>query len=565
MNWNQLGAIIWLRWRLTRNQLSRSGTANIVFATIIFIIGIAASIAGWFIGLLVGIFAMKTTSPMTMLIVWDVIIGIFLVLWLTGIASEIQRSETVDIGRLLHLPVSLRQVFILNYIASHLSFVIILFLPASLGLALGLMIGRNWQMIAIVPAILSFVFMVTAWTYCLRGWLVRLMVNKRRRRAIIAIVTIICIILAQLPNILSNLSFNMVHHESWKIADLFRHDSGFVYYVLMAHKCIPLLWLSNSVMSLAADNVWPAILSIIGSSLIGVLGLMKAYRATISFYQGQAGAVAAPARPPKERVRRISSNLIDKTIPGIPEEASTLAIAFFRSLTRAPEVKMGLFSNLVMMVIFGGILLTRYHSSIGSSEASFIVAGAVAVTFFGMLQFFFNQFGCDRNGFRTLVLLPVRRDYILMGKNLALLPFAAIFLLMILIILKLIFDVPFILLLAALAQFGVAFVLLSMAGNFVSIIAPYRVAVGSLKPTKTSATTSVAIFLTHLCFPLLMLPIVLPAVLGLLFSSRFLNLAISLILLAALIFFYRLTLRNLGQLLQQREKEILQAVIHEIE
>jgi hypothetical protein len=36
-------------------------------------------------------------------------------------------------------------------------------------------------------------------------------------------------------------------------------------------------------------------------------------------------------------------------------------------------------------------------------------------------------------------------------------------------------------------------------------------------------------------------------------------------LLAILIFCYRLTLKNLGYLLQRREKEILQVVIQEVE
>jgi len=53
--------------------------------------------------------------------------------------------------------------------------------------------------------VLGVIFMVTAWTYCLRGWLAALMVNKRRRRAIVAGVTFGSILLIQLPNILSNL------------------------------------------------------------------------------------------------------------------------------------------------------------------------------------------------------------------------------------------------------------------------------------------------------------------------------------------------------------------------
>ena len=66
-----------------------------------------------------------------------------------------------------------------------------------MGLCVGLMIGAGPAMVLLVPLVLSFVFMVTAWTYCLRGWLAALMVNKRRRRAIIVWVTIVFVGLCQ--------------------------------------------------------------------------------------------------------------------------------------------------------------------------------------------------------------------------------------------------------------------------------------------------------------------------------------------------------------------------------
>jgi hypothetical protein len=106
-----------------------------------------------------------------------------------GIATEIQRSETIDLARLLHLPVSLNEVFLINYLASHFTVSVIVVLPAMLGLAVGLAHDKGPEMLWLIPLALSFIFMITAWTYCLRGWLVSLMVNQRRRRAIIVGVT----------------------------------------------------------------------------------------------------------------------------------------------------------------------------------------------------------------------------------------------------------------------------------------------------------------------------------------------------------------------------------------
>jgi ABC-2 type transport system permease protein len=112
---------------------------------------------------------------------------------------------------------------------------------------------------------------------------------------------------------------------------------------------------------------------------------------------------------------------------------------------------------------------------------------------------------------------------------------------------------------------------LSMTGNLFSVLAPFRVASGSLKPTKSSAKTSLFVFLSRLLFPTVMAPIFFPAAMGLLWShvgwlsAGLANLLLSAVLLAILVFLYRLSLNPLGNLLQQREKEILQVVTREVE
>jgi hypothetical protein len=68
-----------------------------------------------------------------------------------------------------------------------------------------------------------------------------------------------------------------------------------------------------------------------------------------------------------------------------------------------------------------------------------------------------------------------------------------------------------------------------------------------------------------------MSPIFLPATMGLLWSrmdwlpAAPTNLLFSAVLLALLVFFYRLSLAPLGNLMLRREKEILQVVTREVE
>ncbi|MFC1795361.1 hypothetical protein ACFL3Q_17465, partial [Planctomycetota bacterium] len=423
MNWSQLRTIIWLRWRLSRNQWSRGGKLNAVLTIIIVVIGLGIGFIGGIVGVLLGTFALAKASPQVMLLVWDMIIGFFLFFWLAGIVSEIQRSETVDISRLLHLPISLRNVFLINYVASHLTTSIILFLPAMLGLSLGLILGGRGFMILMFPLALSVVFMITAWSYCLRGWLVTLMMNKRRRRTIIAGITFSFILLSQIPYIFSNIMRDHERHKP-KTTELVQsgqktpeESKGREKIVLppgllLAHKVVPFLWVGNGAMSLATGNVLPAVMGAAGGFLLGGLGLRRAYRSTIRFYQGQTAGRISKRKPKAEKLTGDGKNFIEKQIPGIPEEATASALAFFRCLMRAPEVKMMLGSNFIMLLIFGTMIFVRRSANIGDNFRPFIATGAVVFMSLGLSQLMYNLFGFDRGGFRQLVLLPTPRKQI---------------------------------------------------------------------------------------------------------------------------------------------------------
>lgn len=578
MNWSQLRTVLWLRWRLTRNQLTRGSPVNAAFTILFAVLGLVIAVAGGIGGALGGALGLAKASPQVMLQVWDGIVGVFLFVWLLGLVTEIQRSETIDLARLLHLPVSLKQIFLVNYLASHLSLPLILFLPAVLGLCAGLVWGRGGSMTLLFPLTLSFLFMVTAWTYCLRGWLIALMVNQRRRRAIIAGVTMTAILLGQLPN----LYFNVMGRGGWgrpraKLSPSQSRDEkpGLPPVFLSAHKFIPPLWVANGAAALSAGDPWPAVGGSLGAFALGALGLMRAYRSTLRFYQGgktrNAPPVSRPPAPAKpHRQAAGGPSFLERKLPGVPEEAAALALAFFRSLTRAPEVKMLLAANVLMPLIFGAMFFSRGLKAPGAAKP-FLATAAVAFTFLTLAQPMFNQFGLDREGFRALVLLPTRRRHILLAKNLSLLPIGGglglIFLALVAVALRL----PPLAVLAACAQLGSTFLLLSLAGNFISVLAPYRIAAGSLKPTKAPAKMMALIFVSHLLFPIAMAPIFIPPALGLLSASLGwlpsgpVNLLLSLLWLVVIAFLYRLSLENLGQLLQRREQKILQAVTQEVE
>jgi hypothetical protein len=340
---------------------------------------------------------------------------------------------------------------------------------------------------------------------------------------------------------------------------------------LEAHNYVPFLWTGRGAMSLAMGNVWPAVLGSAGMFLIGGWGFGRAYRTTFRFYRGQATRKNTPRRPKVEKIAAVRRNALERQLPFVPEEAAALSLAFFRSLMRAPEVKMALAMNVIMLLVFGSIFFLRRSASIDEKFSPFIATGAIAFMFLGMIQLMFNQFGFDRSGFRKLVLLPVPRKYILLGKNLAILPIAFGTGGILLVFIKIFMGISLVVIIAASFQLAAAFLLFSMMGNLLSVLVPYRIAPGSLKATKVPALTTLLLFVSHLLFPIAMIPVFLPAALGLLSSSlgwlpaARVNIFFSAVLLILLALFYRLSLTGLGNLLQRREKKILQVVTQEVE
>jgi hypothetical protein len=580
VNWEQLKAILWLRWRLSRNQFIRAGSLNAVLSvvsTALLALGALGMGAGGLIG---GWFAGAKAPPMVLLAVWDAVIFAFLILWASGVMVEIQRSESIDLPKLLHLPVTLQQVFVFNYLVSLFSPSIVLFLPGMLGLCAGLALGGGPLLALMVPLVLGFVFALTAWTYCLRGWLAALMTNKRRRRAIIVWVTVIFVLVCQTPNLVFNtpLFRSKFHPQPGNLpaqAQPAGHGApALPQAVLDAHIALPPGWLGYGAMTLKQHNPWPALGATALGWLIGLLGLRQAYSLTLGFYQGQEGrprpsrlarpASQGPARPSKPL-------LVERSLPGLPDDIAALTLALFRCLSRAPELKMAFIMPVVMGVVLGSMAFTRHEGSIPPGLAGFIATGVTLFAVFTMAPIMANAFGLDRDGFRTLVLLPTQRHYILLAKNLSFFPFVAGVALALLAVAAVLTHITWDSCLTGLVQAPTAFLLFCLSCNVASVLAPYRMAQGTLQMKKPKPL----IFLVMLINMLLM-PVVLPVLLiapglQLLFSWRNwapwlpINVLAAIAILAGVAWLYRCLLPLQGRLLRRREQAILQEVTQEIE
>ena len=612
MNWQHFQAFVWLRWRMMVNQSRRAGAFN---AVLMMVIAVGAVVVA--VPLLIGSFAMGVNAipkgtPMHLLYVWDGLIVAFLFTWMIGLITELQRSEPLSLSKFLHLPVSVKSAFLINYFSSLLRLSLIFFVPMMLGYSLALVFVKGAMLLTVLPALAAFLLMVTALTYQFQGWLSSLMSNPRRRRLVVVAVTVIFVLGAQLPSLLSsnvapfltsqaeqlrqltkemdelNRAFqaNEVDGKEFtrRLKELVDHDELATKQAdselpeqvegsaLLANLVLPIGWLPLGVKGAAEGRLIPALLGILGMTLIGSASLWRAYRTTVGVYQGQA---TVRGSQPSSRVASTPAGLgktrtllLERRIPGLSEPVTAIALGGLRSLLCSPEAKMMLLSPLIMAVIFGTMLLRRSGlQNVSDWIRPLFGVGAMFVVLFGVLQLMSNQFGFDRGGFRIFVLSAASRRDILLGKNLAFAPFVAGMALVLLVAVQVFVPMRVDHFLAMFPQFVSMFLLFCLLTNLLSIYAPIYITAGALRHSKPKMSVVLSQLLTFvILFPLTQVLTLLPLGIEVLIKSQGwipqvpVYLILSLLQCALVVLIYRLLLSWQGGLFQSREQQIVEIV-----
>jgi hypothetical protein len=289
------------------------------------------------------------------------------------------------------------------------------------------------------------------------------------------------------------------------------------------------------------------------------------------FYQGvdsgreKRGAVAVT------RGAQSHGDFLGRSLPGVSEQAAAVALATFRSMSRAPEVKMAWASSFLVSLVLGGSLLFRSAAMMPAWARPLAAVGLVGFSVFIGVNFLANQFGFDREGFRAMVLSPMPRRSILAGKNLATLSVAAAVGTPLLLLGGIFLHLEPVDFAATVFQFITLLFVAALAGNTLSIWVPFRIAPGSLKPTKTTGMQMLVIVAFQLLFPLALVPAFAPILLQWAWRWADLPPAVPVSLLVSALFAalaalaYRSALSPLGRALQRRETQILLAVTQEVE
>jgi ABC-2 type transport system permease protein len=616
VNWEHLKTYIWLRWRLSVNQVRRAGPLGAIIAAILTALRISGGILTFIAGLLVGIFALHQAAPWIVMATWDGFVAGFIFFWMIGLMSELQQTELLSLDNFMHLPVSPAGAFLINYIGSSISLSLILFLPAMIGLGIGLTVSRGLTMLLLFPLIVTLFLMVTAITYQFRGWLASMMTNRRRRRTIIAVVSLLFILVFQIPNILTNFSpgakakrqeresafkkydglkneyaagrITKDEFEKRSLANLAawnserkREEEKNREILRLVNKVVPPGWLPYGAAAAVQGRGLPALAGIAGMGLIAIASLRRSYRTTIRLYTGDFNAgragrkikiKAAPDNPVKTKTRiRGQAAFLEKRLPWISEHASAISLMCFRNLIRAPEVKMMLLTPVIMLVIFGGMLAGK-GSNVSILLQPLIALGFAAfILIFGMTGFLGNQFAFDRGGFRALVLSCAPRRDILLGKNLSLFPFAFIFMVFVIGVSQWMHPMRLDHLAAVLLQTIPMYLLFCLIGNLMSILSPITLKPGSGQPAPHQGIRVLFQILFMFVVPVLIGLTLIPLGVEALFS--FMKwavwfpafLVLGMVQAAIMLWLYRIALNWQGGLLQRHEQKILEIVGSKVE
>ncbi len=614
MKWAHFTAMIWLQWCLLRNRIKRKSAASHVIGLVLLILGSVFILGAFFLAFGLGVALLPRAEPVHVMLAWVGMTCVFLFTWALGLVMALQRSDSMSFTKFLHLPAPLICVLLYNYIGSYLTLSMAAFLPAMLGLGLAMTIVYGPSLLMGLPLILSFVAMVTAITYQFRGWLEKLMQNKRRRQYVIAILTFFFVGLAQLPNLLNVASMRSDDDDEDQAAltadketkieameallkrlspdaqgetkesteEIQERISELVQAVEQINKqqkptkrnfeqispwtlYIPPGWLSYGMRAAVERRFSAGALCALGMSLIALYSLRRSYKAALAMATGvtrkQSGTVAQAPRDQTSKAGKPKKPLlVEKKLPWVTEMESSVCTTSLQSLMRMPELKLLLLTPVILLGM--GAFMMADKSEHLQDFAPLIVLAVTMLALLCTMQLIQNQFGLDRGGFCAYVLCPVPRHQILRAKNLAVAPVALGIGGIALIGLQFFVTMSLSSFLASFLQMISAYLILCLLCNLVSILGPMRLKDQGMKPNITA--NGILWQLGSMLFlPIAISPLMLP--LGLEYlaksadfpASNLIYLFLHAALLAGLCWIYLAITKRQGDMLQEQEQKIL--------
>jgi hypothetical protein len=470
------------------------------------------------------------------------ILALCYLLWAT-LPLSIGSSRQFDPGNLLLYPISLRKLFAVDFVSEVASLQSVFAIPAiiAMGIGAGLARGKLVGGVLIALVAVAFGMGLSKWISTSVGSLIR---RKRTRgETLLALIGVA----AGLGGALFGQIAPALLRHAESISMLRWTPPGAIAYALTY--------------GLREGNAVGYILAMaVVSSYAGVL-------IAITYWLSRR-AILGGGRRRRTRVKSETVAAIGYSgwrIPLLRPAVSAVLEKELRYLMRNAQVRMMTFMPLILIVI--RIMNGRRFDQAGSATTKFatdfykygeglMATVGVLYVFLILSGLFCNQFAFEQSGMRTLILSPIDRKSVLVGKNLAISILALLFSAGLLLVNEIVFrDLTLSAVLFVALSWIIFASLMSVMGNSLSLRFPKRMKFGK----RLNVSGVVGLLLIPMIFVLALGPLAAAAA-GYVVQSVLLEYVTLAVLALFSIGFYLLMISAQGDLLENRELEILEAV-----
>ncbi len=555
---SQLSTLIWLKWMLFRNSL-RSSKA--VVNRIASILGMLAALVLALVvaaGLGAGAYVLSSPEiiaearqhrteagelPSAEFIFFSIFAFCFLI-WAT-LPLSTGSTRQFEPGRLLMYPISLRKLFAVDFISELTSLQSVFAIPAIVTICIGAGLGTGNLTLALLAAlpIALFGMALSKWLSVSFGSLMRR--RRTRGETLLALIGALAGLGGALAGQLAPTIFK--HVES--IEGLRWTPPGAAAVALTK--------------GLRVDQTSDYVVAVVTLGAYATLLIFVTYLIARRAALGLGGAK-----------RRNSGSAVSDTtaytgweFPWLSPQLAAVIEKELRYVMRNAQLRMMVLAPLILVVIrlvnSSRMSDPRGAGASPSFVSDFLFYGEGLVPTGGVLYVFLiltgitcNQFAFEEGGMRTLILSPVGRHKILIGKNIALTVVALFFSIALLAINEFVFgDLTLRSTLFVAINFVTFAALMLVIGNWLSIRFPKRMKFGK----RLNVSGVVGLLLIPMMVLLALPPLVATTVGYFTGSIAIVYITLALFALVASCF-YLLSIYRQGQTLQRREVEILEAV-----
>jgi hypothetical protein len=475
---SQLLTLIWLKWRLLRNSLrSSKAVVNKIASILGMLIALVLSLL-LALGLGAAAYALSQPdalgsafrhSPARDLpatasaeFIFFSILSFLYLMWAT-VPLSIGGGKQFDAGKLLMYPITLRKLFAVDFISELTTLHSVFAVPAVLAICIGAGLGSghlSTTLIVAIPAIL-FGVALSKWLSTTIGLLFR---RKRARgETILALIGAVAGLGGAIAGQVAPVLFK--HAESFR--SLRWTPSGAAAFLLVGN---------------AADDRLAYAVAFLMLSAYAIVLII------VTYWIARRAALGFEGR--KKQKPRVESNTSAQgysgwQLPLLSADLSAVVEKELRYVTRNAQVRMMALMPLILIVI-RFVNSQRLGTARPNTPNDFLTYGSGLLLIGGVLYVFLilaglscNLFAFEEGGMRTLILSPIDRRKILLGKNIVLTLVALVFATVLLILNTIIFrDITAGNLLFLSLSFIIFAAISATMGNSLSIRFPKRMRFG---------------------------------------------------------------------------------------